>query len=399
VNGAYVHVPFCDKLCRFCPFNKRETDERLIAEFVEALIIEIELYSEVVTRRPLDFVYFGGGTPSVLGSSQLARILEAMDRGIGSVAESEITLECHPTHLNDDYCTEIKGIGINRISTGIQSFNDKRLIALGAQHRSRDTRRAIEAASKIFGRVGIDLLYRCKDQSLDEWSRELSCALEVGSVDHISCYSLVLKSVAGQPDRHLDAQMACQAVDQLTSGGFTHYASCASGGLDFAKNGAECAYEADHWKAPQSSHLGLGPGAFGFLNGSVTVNGLHIDGYLSVLRDKLLPLASVRQVSIEELMRRYFVLGTKLLNVPLAPFEEKFGIHPIEKFGGVFDALAQEGLIELDHVAMKLTPIGRLFTDQISASFYSEAEKDIVHPEEPQIRRTEILARKMASKG
>ncbi|RVE87076.1 coproporphyrinogen-III oxidase family protein [Sinorhizobium meliloti] len=397
VDGIYIHIPFCDRLCRFCPFNKRQIDNALLSRYVASLIHEIALYGEVVGRASaLRYVYFGGGTPSVLSAEQVSRILAAVDQYIGDLTGAEITLETHPTHARADYLAPVMATGITRISIGAQSFHDTELRSLGAQHASEDVHEALDTARNLGIKMGIDLLYRSVNQNFDDWLISLENAVQHEAIDHVSCYSLVLKSDRDQPDATADAKFACIAVEALTTAGFEHYASCATGGLDFARPGSSCRYELEHWRAPQTTFLGLGAGAFGFLGRCNTVNGLGIPEYIGQLEGGQLPIASVRPLSDEELMRRYFVLGVKTLSVDLRRFEAQFNVAAMDVFMDKFSTLLSHGLAEIEEDRLALTAVGRLYTDQICETFYTAEDQLEVHPEEPEIRRAEILARQVS---
>lgn len=168
-TGLYIHVPFCDQICSFCPFNKLRTDPHLVDLFHKALKEEIALYGKVALPTPLQFIYFGGGTPSVLSPGQLEAILSSLDMHFGICTDAEITLEAHPRHLNRQAAKELFACGINRVSSGIQAFDDKTLQRVGAQHTSRDTVEALDATGNAFGSISIDLLYRCLDQGVFDW--------------------------------------------------------------------------------------------------------------------------------------------------------------------------------------------------------------------------------------
>jgi oxygen-independent coproporphyrinogen-3 oxidase len=393
-TGIYIHVPFCERLCKFCPFNKRQLEQEQLAQFVESLVAEISLYRQIAQSSAIQFVYFGGGTPSVLTGAQISTILDALRKNFGLSARAEITLEIHPTHITRDYLKAVQQSGINRLSSGIQSFDDAILSMIGAQHTAGDSARAISVAGDTFGEIAIDLLFRCPSQSPDHWRGELQRALSFQEISHFSLYSLVLKTDRNQPSLHDEAEMTVDAMSLMQSAGFEHYASCASGGFDFARAGRRCVYEAEHWAAPQAQFIGLGPGAWGYLGSTTTVNALDLGKYTSEVASGRLPLASARPASRAERMHRYFVLGVKTLQVPLAPFRASFEIDPRSVFRNEFSTLDKWGFAQIDDSTLTLTDLGRLFVDEVSSIFFSPTERDIQHPEEPEIRRRELENRK-----
>lgn len=389
-EGIYIHVPFCDRLCLFCPFNKRQTRPDLLRKFLLGLRAEIRLYAQLCgVSRPLRFIYFGGGTPSVLTSGILTNILSEIASWFPLADDLEVTLESHPTHLTPSYVHRVREAGITRISSGVQGFDDRLLQRIGAQHQAADSHRAIESVAGELGGIAIDLLFRCPGQSLADWQRQLEIAIGLPGVSHVSCYSLVLEASAAQPDPHVDAEMTLAAHRMLEAAGFAHYASCASGGFDFARPGMKCAYEERHWGAPQSEFLGLGPGALGFVGGAATVNGLSVDRYEQRLTRGRFPLVSVTGMSVEEEMRRYFVLGVKTLRVPFAPFRARYGVEPRALFAPEIERLATWGFTDVHDDELVLTELGRLFVDSVSEVFFSREERNVPHPEEPEIRAIE----------
>ncbi|MDX2085351.1 MAG: coproporphyrinogen-III oxidase family protein [Candidatus Melainabacteria bacterium] len=390
IEGIYIHVPFCDQLCHFCPYNKRTSDLTLIESYVDALITEIRLYQEKIDISELNFIYFGGGTPSVLSPSQVEKILASIQNWKNISPKTEITFESHPSHLTVPYLKNLKQLGINRISSGIQAFDDKLLRQMGANHTPSQAFSAIEASATVMGHIAIDLLYRCEGQSTEHWMAQLKQATELPGVTHLSCYSLVLDDESKQPSRLEEAKMMTEMLDYLSSLNYTHYASCASGGFDFTQAGYQSIYETRHWEAPQASFVGLGPGALGYVGHYTTVNGLDVNRYIQKLSEKKLPIVSATLADEVEQMRRYFVLGVKTLQVPLTPFQQQFNQDPAIIFKQEFEQLLRLGYATVDADFLKLTALGRLFVDSISAIFFSATQRDIPHPEEPEIRAAEL---------
>jgi oxygen-independent coproporphyrinogen-3 oxidase len=391
LRGAYIHVPFCDQICKFCPYNKIVTQKEIVGRFVKALEREIQLLSErILSSEPLSFIYFGGGTPSVLEAPEISGILEQLDKIWGLASNVEITLETHPIHANQQYLKAIAATGVNRISMGIQSFHQDLLSALGSTHNANDSRNAVESACAVFDNVAIDLLYNYQPQTKENWREELKIAIREYNIPHLSCYALVpIGTNIEQPTEENEIELAIEALEFCQSFGLNHYASCASGGFDVSKSEKKCRYEVEHWSAPQYNFVGLGPGAFGFAGGHSTVNRLSVERYCSLSEEGYLPLASAVPVNEEELRHRYFVLGIKGLEVPFAPYRAIFGREPLKDFAEAICILEQEKLATVVNDSLQLTPVGRLYVDSCSTLFFSEFELNVPHPEEPEIRSIE----------
>lgn len=398
VDGLYMHIPFCEAICRFCPFNKVPSNAHLIARFVNGLCKELEIYSTHLDLRRVRFVYLGGGTPSVLNDEQLARIFNALKFSGVPLHTCEISMEAHPSHLRENTINAWHSLGINRLSTGIQAFRGEELMRLGSHHTANDVRDAMAAlhAGKI-SNYAIDLLYRYEGQSLADWEYTLDQTIDF-QVPHISAYALVEPSAPTFQARVVEAEMATLLDRKLFDAGYAHYASCASGGYDYCIGGAAGVYEQSHWGAPQASYLGLGPGAFGFVGGVTTVNGLGIDAYCEATKAGELPLASAYRATKRELRRRFFVLGVKTLNVSLLAYRHEFMEDVPTDIMKTIEELCQENLIEASSDEIILTPLGRHFVDEISAAFFSKEQATEVHPEEPEIRRAEIIRRRAKEK-
>lgn len=398
VDGLYVHVPFCDAICRFCPFNKVPSQTQLVERFVEALCAEVVLYAKRVVLESVRFVYLGGGTPSVLGDDQLARLFLALEQSGIRLRDCEISIEVHPKHLRSERIRAWNTMGIHRLSTGIQAYTEAELARLGSQHTAIDVEEALKALNAASARnYAIDLLYRFDGQSIEDWCCTLDRTIDL-RVPHVSAYALVGPLEPTPQERALEADMAALLDEKLTRAGYVHYASCASGGYDYCLDGAIGMYEQSHWGAPQVSYLGLGPGAFGFVDSVTTVNGLGIEAYCeSVRRDKL-PLASVQLATPQELRHRFFVLGVKTLHVSFSAYRRVFDEEVPQPFMDIIEGLRGEGLLVYDVDGIALTALGRHFVDEISAAFFSAEQSGEIHPEEPEIRRAEISRRNLIAR-
>ncbi len=392
VDGAYIHVPFCDRICQFCPFNKRLADPEAVGRFVRGVCTEVRLLRERLKGGPLRFIYFGGGTPSVLSPNQLSSIIETLVAAWGIDPDAEVSLEVHPSHATVPKLRDAASVGVNRVSMGIQSFREEALRSLGATHSAAESAEAVRAARAVFSNFAIDLLYAYGGQTAQEWVHDLEVS-KSESVPHLSCYALVpidCKSTLVSEQREIE--LAVLALQLGASRSLGHYASCASGGFDMCVPGFECRYELEHWSAPQRSFVGLGPGAFGFAGGYSTVNRLSDRQYANQLEAGNLPLSSLVKVEPSELRRRYFVLGIKGLEVPLYPYRARFRRDPLVDFRDSFDELTAASMAEVTGEMLRLTPLGRLFVDSCSSLFFSEAERAVPHPEEPELRQLEAAS-------
>jgi oxygen-independent coproporphyrinogen-3 oxidase len=245
----------------------------------------------------------------------------------------------------------------------------------------------VEAALGVFENVAIDLLFAFPGQTEEHWRKDLTLALSTLAIPHLSCYALVsIAEGSAFANPQIDLAMSFEAMAFAESIGLKHYASCASSGFDVARCNSECRYEVQHWSAPQTEFLGLGPGAFGFIDNHVTANQISLSTYYESLMSDNSPLVSATPVDPVERRHRYFALGIKVLKVPFGPYRNIFGEDPRDRFKEQFSSLESNGLVQLQDNELSLTPIGRLCVDQCTEAFFSEAERTIAHPEEPELR-------------
>ncbi len=392
IEGIYLHIPFCDEICRFCPFNKQTTSEELLDRYVATLVRQIEQLKGAATADGLSFIYFGGGTPSVLTANQVGRIIDTIVHFCSIGNALEVTLEAHPRDCTDDYLSQLRTAGVNRISSGVQSFSDRILSTIRATHSAELSRHAIATMPKYFDNWGLDLLYRCPGQSAEVWEEEFNILLKDVSPAHVSCYSLFLPDYSAQPTAVEDVEQAIIAQSILEDAGYAHYASCATGGFDYSKPGCECAYEKRHWGAPQASYAALGSGAIGFLSGRTTVNYHDPSRYIEAVEKGRSTIFLSSEPDRNELKRRFMVLGVKVLQVDLRQYEVVFKSSAQIDFEDEFRSLEEDGMIEVNATTMSLTNLGRYYVDQISEVFWSSEEQNTPHPETNALRAIEQRA-------
>jgi oxygen-independent coproporphyrinogen-3 oxidase len=380
ISGFYVHVPFCEHICSFCTYNKRKANSIAIEQYVRALLREIHHYSQVGAAGTIEFIYFGGGTPSALSDEQVAQVLEGIRLAFPLSRTCEVSFEMHPTHVTPVRLESLAALGVTRVSSGIQSLDDAILHRIRATHNISASISALDALANWNGSAAVDLLYRCPGQDVDSWCKQLDRVIGEWRIPHISCYSLYLEDEEGQPTKDADMSMAAHAMQLCEMAGLEHYASCASGGFDVGKPDHLCEYEYRHWAAPQTAFLGIGAGALGYIGTDVTANISDIDAY-SAATKRGLPLCSSMAVTESEAMHRYMVLGAKTLQIPKRPFFSQFGIELASVFEQQIENLCIHGMLREEEEDLHVTDLGRLFVDQISSAFWSESERDVVHPD------------------
>ena len=263
--ALYVHIPWCVQKCPYCDFNSHEARGAIPeADYISALIADLESSLPLIWGRTVSSIFFGGGTPSLLSGAGLDRLLTAIRTLLPLLPDAEITLEANPGTVESAKFAAFRAAGINRLSLGIQSFNPAHLKALGRIHDGDEARHAIEIATAHFDNFNLDLMYGLPGQTLEEALSDVETALAFAPT-HLSCYQLTLEPntafaaappVLPDPDRCADMQEAIE--DRLAAASFAHYETSA-----FAQPGRQCRHNLNYWTF--GDYLGIGAGAHGKL--------------------------------------------------------------------------------------------------------------------------------------
>lgn len=279
-TAAYVHVPFCSAVCPYCDFAVVAGQDHLADRYIAAVCADI---AGSENWRPLDAVYFGGGTPSHVDPGLLGKVLETLDGKHGIRADAEVSLEANPEDFAIDRAGELLKLGFNRVSFGVQSFDNAVLSSLGRRHGASQIERAVARAREAgFENLSVDLIYGTPGESDDSWDQSLRRAVETGP-DHVSCYALTVepgtplaRSVrdgAEAPDPDVQAHRYQVADDWLSDAGYHRYEVS-----NWARPGYECRYNLTVWA--QGEYEAYGNGAHGFRNGRRFRNHRRLDAYI-----------------------------------------------------------------------------------------------------------------------
>lgn len=259
--SLYVHIPWCVRKCPYCDFNSHEVrGEAPEAEYVRALIADLELALPQIWGRRVYSVFFGGGTPSLFSARAIEELLAAFRARLNLAADAEITLEANPGTFESAKFRDYRACGVNRLSVGIQSFDPAMLRALGRIHDGDEARRAIGIAQAHFDNVNLDLMYALPQQTLQQAAQDIDAARSFGTA-HLSAYHLTLepntlfyRNPPPLPDSELAADMQVQVEERLAASGYLNYETSA-----FARPGRECRHNLNYWRF--GDYLGIGAGA------------------------------------------------------------------------------------------------------------------------------------------
>lgn len=372
VKSAYVHIPFCRAKCFYCDFNSYPGRENLFKDYVTALILEINRAEPV--EAELDSVYFGGGTPTILPPDALASVLDAINSRFGISGSAEVTVEANPGTVDASSISELRKAGFNRLSIGVQSFNDDILERIGRIHTTSEARSAImQGRDAGFSNISIDLMYALPDQTIEDWQNTLDAALEI-SPEHISLYELTVEegTVFGNlrrkcqinlPDEDLQMEMYTLAINSLTNAGYEHYEVS-----NFAKPGYRSRHNQVYWR--NEPYFGFGAGASGYIGGTRYTNISSPDFYIERLLAGESVVESSETVTGRQSMGETVMLGLRMLDgLDLDAFEERYGVSLFDVYRKEVTEFTTKGLLEVADSRLRLTSKGLFLANTVAASF------------------------------
>ena len=279
--GLYIHVPFCDAKCPYCDFYSMRADSGRLDDYTRAVIASLHDWSDTL-RRPADTLYFGGGTPSLLGASRLAQIIRAARDSFG-LSGAEITVEANPSREMDDLFSALAAEGVNRLSIGLQSASDEELRLLGRRHTARQAADAVRSAQRAgISNISLDLMIATQNQTAESLLNSIHFCADLG-VTHLSSYLLKIEdgTVYGRhrddlrlPDDDTAADLYLLACEEMERAGYFQYEIS-----NFAKPGFESRHNLKYWDAQE--YLGIGPAAHSFVDGRRFFYPRSLRGFLS----------------------------------------------------------------------------------------------------------------------
>lgn len=380
--GIYLHIPFCRKRCHFCYF-KVYTDKKAgeIEGYLDAAVRELELYVEkpfVGGRKP-KFIYFGGGTPSYISSSQLGGLVDRMKKLLAWDEAEEITFECEPGTLTEAKLRRIRRIGVTRLSLGIENFDDRILQLNGRAHGSKEIDRAYEFARSVgFPQINIDLIAGMVGETEENWREcvEKTVALQP---DSVTVYQMEIpynttifqdmtskgESAAPVADWGTKRKWVDAAFSELESQGYTIGSAYTA-----VKDPAQTRFLYRDLLWAGADLVGLGVASFSHVGGTHFQNLQDFDPYLEQLRKGTLPIYRALTPNREERMIREFILQMKLGRVRCDYFERKFGIDPKKRFVQELGRLRKDGFLEIENGTLKLNRSGLLQVDRLLHEFF-----------------------------
>ncbi len=368
-TASYIHIPFCDHKCIYCDFYSIIKLEN-VNRFLSALKKEISYYSEKYSdKRKLISIYFGGGTPSLMNPEYLGEIISLIKSKFKVDEDAEITMETNPGTVNEEKLFSFRQKGINRISIGIQSFNDDELKFLTRIHNSKTAVETVNAAKSAgFENISIDLIFNLPGQTKEKWLNNLKKAVDL-PVNHISAYSLILErgtilnkmvidgKVEMQDDDY-DADLYETTIDYLTDNGFNQYEVS-----NFAKPECECAHNNVYWK--HGEYFGFGTSAHSFIDKKRWWNLSSARMYIDEVEKNGNAVAGSELISDEESLQEYLMLALRGSGIVIDDLQKKYNENQVTKNISHFESLSKEGYVNINQNKIWLTKKGYAVCDEI----------------------------------
>lgn len=381
--AIYVHIPFCTKHCAYCDFNTyvEKAQSKVVDDTVEAICEDIrrtaQSLSDAQRSRPVASVFFGGGTPTFLSGEQITRILISLRNAFFVHNDAEISSEANPSSSDSEKFGQMREAGFNRLSVGVQAFQDPILIAMDRFHTANEAERALQAARTAgFDNLNLDLMFGLPKQRLADWEESLERALAL-ETEHLSLYALTLEAgtrferlyAGGKlelPGEDAELEMYERAIEILTAAGYAHYEVS-----NFALEGFQCRHNRVYWE--NREYLGFGAGAVSYLEGRRWKRERLPAQYIRKVREGLDLSVESETLRAEETLGETMMLGLRLREgVSLSAIEARFGIEPLSYFAEPIAELEGRGWLVREGDALKLTHAGMLLANEALGAFLAD---------------------------
>ena len=369
--GIYIHIPFCKQACHYCDFHF-STSMKKKDEMIAALISEVHLRKNEI-NEPVETIYFGGGTPSVLSTEEIDQILEPIFSLFNVIENPEITLEANPDDLSKDRIQQLAHSKINRLSIGIQSFYNEDLQMMNRAHNADEAWNSLVEATNYFDNISIDLIYGIPNMGLDRWKANVQKALDLG-INHISTYaltvepktalaSLIKKGKIAQPDDGNAHEHFLALIEMLENAGFIHYELSNFGKPDyFSKNNSA------YWLGKK--YLGIGPSAHSFDGKNRSWNIANNSLYIQSIQKNELP-NETETLSVQDRYNEYVMAGLRTIwGVSLDRIENEFGTNYKDYLLKEVQRFIDNEQLQLVNNVLKTTVKGKFFCDGIASELF-----------------------------
>src|SRR5215475_1099941 len=378
--GIYIHIPFCATRCHYCNFATGGYESELARRYTAAVREEIgraDVSSDPMMRqvmRRVDTIYFGGGTPTTLTVGQISSLIEACRREFDVAPDSEITAEANPGSISQNYLEDLRSAGVNRLSFGVQSFDDGELQMIGRTHSAEEARAAVRTARDAgFANVSIDLIAGLPEQKMETWRRNLEEAFALAP-DHLSVYLLELYKDApllhrinrGElraVDDDLTVAMYFALTDEAERRGFEHYEIS-----NWARPGSESRHNLKYWTG--APYWAFGVSAAGYDGRARWSNTRNIHEYLTKVESGQATIVERIELDDDDRQSENLFLRLRLKDgVDLDEHSRRFGVNALERYRDEIERLREAGLVELGENRLKISRAGAVLANEVFAAF------------------------------
>lgn len=371
--GIYFHIPWCRKVCIYCDFHFSLAISNK-QELLECILSEIKLQKDYLGREVIESVYFGGGTPSVLTAAELGRILDTTASYFNIAKSAEITIEANPEDLNIQYLKDLKNLGINRLSIGVQSFSDADLRWMNRRHDGKQAFRCITDSKKAgFDNINIDLIYGLPGMNKESWHENLKVTFK-NNVQHLSAYNLTLeektvysyrirKGEMKKPDEATGLEHFNLLMEIAGKEGFLHYEIS-----NFCLPGFFSLHNTSYWKG--KSYLGIGPSANSYNGNSRQWNIRNNTLYIKSIKDGIVPYDH-EELGRKEKYNEYILTSLRTMwGIDTGIIEQRFGPEFLDYFRKEVKDFISRGELTVNGSGIVLSNKGKCFADRIISGLF-----------------------------
>lgn len=372
-GSLYIHIPFCSTKCPYCAFSSYVDQDHLFESYTEA--VKKELLSQAAQHgvpQPVNTVFFGGGTPTVMPVEFLIELLMSCERIFGFSSQPEISLEANPGTIDQQQLCRLVNAGFNRISLGVQSFVDKELEFLGRSHEVADSVAAISMAREAgFENINLDLIYGLPQQKVEDWQRTLNAALEK-SPQHLSLYQLSIDESSEFYNQHKRKKLQLSDDAEVLKMDDLNSLACRRANMEqyeisnFSIPGYSCRHNLNYWN--NNPYYGAGAGAVSFLSGVREKRILMPNDYCNGIERGENIIIESEELPLEDSFKETMMLGLRMTKgVERARLQAIYGMDPVSYYGELMTTLVKQQLLQLDKGYVALTTKGRRFANQVMA--------------------------------
>ena len=374
--GIYIHIPFCESKCEYCDFVSFCNSDEYIEDYFDALYKEISIYGKKYENRIVNSIFFGGGTPSYVHEKYIVNAMKTIGESFTIAEDSEVTIESNPNSVDELKLDAYIKSGINRVSIGIQSFNDELLNRISRVHHKDEALNAVKTAKSAgFKNISIDLISSIPGQTIRDIDESIEIINDLG-IDHISYYSLILEEgtplynefnkglLPDLPSEECDREMYKRLNSGLKDIGFNRYEIS-----NFSKPNKESRHNMKYWKI--HDYIGLGLSSHSSVDNARFYNTSILKDYISILNDDRLPIIYIEEIDSNERITEYIIMGFRLSSgIDIDEINDRFNMDFLNDYKAEIDRNISNGLIEIinDHVV--LTDKGADLANIVELDFY-----------------------------